>query len=728
MNRWHFDQQVDLKSGAGDVIWPNALMMEGDNEAHAWQVQVRDGGKAVDMSLYGVTAYFQRADGNTVVVVGSAEGDKATVLLPQSAYAVPGQLLGVMRASMGGSNMTLAACRWTVRNAPDGDYIDPGHVVPSLPELLDRIAEMESATAAANAAAGSVSDAKAAALNAAAEALAAAEDAEAARQAADQAAKAATDATKAAEDAWQALTGDVTQAKNAAEEAAEAANAAAAKATEAAGSVDASKSEAQAAAAEAREAAGSVDDAKGKALAAAGTANAAAQAADEARAGIQGEISALKSDMTAKADKAALTRTDRSLDALWKLNQGISYDFQTDAAAAYAKQVPSGAKLASVEEIGGKTVVWNQKDENNWASYSPAFIPTGIVEKNEREYTYTIDKLGNDLFTNTLTASVSLISGHKYYQSFMFQSDKTCEISIGCVNDNWSIKTYSQENVYIKYNYISIAAAPEKLYIGINKAESSGFVIGDTFSVRDIVIVDLTQLFGSGNEPTDITDSRIAWIEQYAAAHPEYNAGELVSADVESVKYNDAIIADIPASVRALPGYGWSAGSVANAIERTESGWKYVQKVGSVDLGSLNWTRDDRNQNVRTINKSDVKNPSDNAIKIDAICVDYEITSWSNLSITEANCIACSSKSFIGVVDDFIRNSSDMKEIKEHLSGVILYYELAEPIITDITEAMASALDAITVEAGGTLTFENTAKLPVPNIVEYAVKLSEVGA
>lgn len=54
-----------------------------------------------------------------------------------------------------------------------------------------------------------------------------------------------------------------------------------------------------------------------------------------------------------------LVKTDRKLDAIWKLNQGISYEFQTDDTEAYQKTIPSGAKLVSIERIGGKTTVWN---------------------------------------------------------------------------------------------------------------------------------------------------------------------------------------------------------------------------------------------------------------------------------------------------------------------------------------------------------------------------------
>lgn len=42
---------------------------------------------------------------------------------------------------------------------------------------------------------------------------------------------------------------------------------------------------------------------------------------------VKNEVASLKGDLTSKVDKTALVKTDRKLDALWKLNQGISYEF-----------------------------------------------------------------------------------------------------------------------------------------------------------------------------------------------------------------------------------------------------------------------------------------------------------------------------------------------------------------------------------------------------------------
>lgn len=45
------------------------------------------------------------------------------------------------------------------------------------------------------------------------------------------------------------------------------------------------------------------------------------------------------------------------------------------------------------------------------------------------------------------------------------------------------------------------------------------------------------------------------------------------------VKYSDDIY-PIPDAVKALPGYGWSAGNLYNAIVRRADGWDYIQRVG----------------------------------------------------------------------------------------------------------------------------------------------------
>ena len=143
-NNWLIEQEIDLQRGAqAPQVWPNALMLCGDNNAHTWRVTVMDCGEAAQVTG-SVTGYFVRPDGNTVAVQGSLAGNVASVVLAQACYAQEGDVKAVMRLSSGtGAKVTLAALILPVRNVLTDSIIDPGEVIPSLDELLAQIASME---------------------------------------------------------------------------------------------------------------------------------------------------------------------------------------------------------------------------------------------------------------------------------------------------------------------------------------------------------------------------------------------------------------------------------------------------------------------------------------------------------------------------------------------------------------------------------------------------------
>ncbi|RGI08048.1 hypothetical protein DXD23_12605, partial [Ruminococcus sp. TF12-2] len=64
------------------------------------------------------------------------------------------------------------------------------------------------------------------------------------------------------------------------------------------------------------------------------------------------------------AEIANLKLTDKELtrrvNALYDIGQGVTHKFETDSETAYAKTVPTGAKLMSVKSVGGRSIVWNQ--------------------------------------------------------------------------------------------------------------------------------------------------------------------------------------------------------------------------------------------------------------------------------------------------------------------------------------------------------------------------------
>jgi|GEM_PF-2642029 len=189
---WLINQVINLQNGAdAPRVWPNVLMMHADDMAHKWQVWVADGRTPVDMTGWLVTGYFVRADGYTVPVGGTVSGNVATVVLPQACYAVEGELTGILRAAKDGVVITLSALIFRVRKDLSDSYIDPDHKIPTLDELLAKIADMEAATLAGIEAADNANTAAQDAITATQDALGAAQDATDAAQGATLAAQAA---------------------------------------------------------------------------------------------------------------------------------------------------------------------------------------------------------------------------------------------------------------------------------------------------------------------------------------------------------------------------------------------------------------------------------------------------------------------------------------------------------------------------------------------------------
>ena len=120
-------------------------LFSGDNGGNKITVEVLDNGSAASLSG-SVTGYIIRDDNATVMVVGSLSGNKASIVLPNSAYTVIGRISIVVKVG----DTTVGACTAYVYRTTTDVIVDPGHVVPSIAELLAKIADCQSATTAAN--------------------------------------------------------------------------------------------------------------------------------------------------------------------------------------------------------------------------------------------------------------------------------------------------------------------------------------------------------------------------------------------------------------------------------------------------------------------------------------------------------------------------------------------------------------------------------------------------
>lgn len=136
--------QTDLKKPV-QVIRLQGNLFSGDNQGNLIGFEVLDNGSAAELTG-GVTGYIIRADGATVTVVGTLSGgNRCSIILPSSAYVIPGQTSIVVK----NGTMTVGACVAYVYKTTTDTLVDPGHVIPSIDELLAKIADCEAATAAA---------------------------------------------------------------------------------------------------------------------------------------------------------------------------------------------------------------------------------------------------------------------------------------------------------------------------------------------------------------------------------------------------------------------------------------------------------------------------------------------------------------------------------------------------------------------------------------------------
>ena len=86
-----------------------------------------------------VSANVIRPDGTTVPVSGAIDGNKAYVILPQAAYAVPGYVTIIIKVTQNTTVTTIAAIVANNMLSSTDTIVDPGTIVPSVQALIAQI-------------------------------------------------------------------------------------------------------------------------------------------------------------------------------------------------------------------------------------------------------------------------------------------------------------------------------------------------------------------------------------------------------------------------------------------------------------------------------------------------------------------------------------------------------------------------------------------------------------
>lgn len=438
------------------------------------------------------------------------------------------------------------------------------------------------------------------------------------------------------------------------------------------------------------------------------------------------EIGLIKEDLTSKADKTALAKTDRKLDALWKLNQGISYEFQTDDTEAYQKTVPSGAKMVSIKSIGGKTIVWNQLISDGAGELISAPV-NEVVEQGRNLF---------DCYGFSCT-SISNINAKRDiandYGTTISTIDPTNRLIVTQNKADGSTQTDYRNGYFaigirgLKYNTNYILAfdfTPTKMLIVdpmikllVNgKVDSDNSASDFTLNVKKHVTIKFIYNANNDVQFLELRNSGMSGIFE------NFQIEEGTTVATYSPYHKTSYL--IPQAILNLPGYGWSAGDARNEVNWENK--KYIQRVGKYTIDGSEIIFKENKYWVMTVTDFEKPRPSTK----NAICVNFKVTDTYS---KEWGGIIFRTKSNGFVFTDSESKFANADEVKDYFqqNNETIYYEINEEQIIDISDIIDNTFqEPIEVEAGGTLTFRNSHgddyRIPVPNSEEYVISLAEV--
>ena len=402
---------------------------------------------------------------------------------------------------------------------------------------------------------------------------------------------------------------------------------------------------------------------------------------------------------TAEIGRVKLTDKElkRRVDALFDIGQGVTHKFETDTDTAYTKTVPTGAKLMSVKSIGGHS-----------EAIDGEIISAGTTE---------IVEQGKNLFDKSGKENSDAYTIPMYYNG----SYKG--LKIPCENGDYTVSTKH------KSGYVS--GMSKSVYVFDSEIRTDNNITG-------LIIEHLTG-YGYNVDKTGIISVKHGYIilsvfSGESTGTDRKSFFDLCDIQIEKSPTATAYapyhsnVYQIPEAIKALPGYGWSAGTAKNYVDYENK--RYVQCVDSVDLGTLTWTAGE-SVSFKTHHLAGQKLTKNYDIAPNILCSKYPTKTqnelWGKINVTGIT-TAANVDGYVYLNDTAY---TDAAAFQQAMQGVMLYYELESPIVTDISTLIDDDfLRNIEVEAGGSVTFKggnDDYRIPVPSEEEYIVKLSEIG-
>lgn len=381
-------------------------------------------------------------------------------------------------------------------------------------------------------------------------------------------------------------------------------------------------------------------------------------------------------------------KQENRISALMKLNKGQTYDILPEEGESANRTAPSGAKYVSVDKVGGKSIVWNQQADTSKAVLTTKAGVT-LSRKENGKLFLSGTATGGDAWC--IAGSTNLVMGHKYLSKRVAEN---VPVRIDNATDGRSALNFTG-NLEVQ---TLTAPAVGNVYTPVKEG---GYINAEIVPF----IIDLTLMFGAGNEPTAEQFERMFPADSYP-----YNPGEIISSRTETITAGAETI---------TTGFPELRSTTAAHDYINMDGEQTIRNIGKIKFNELK-TKEFEN-GIFYILHSEI-----GAKPFNASCLTPGF-SFIDEELVGVKPGECNGRGYyfrfvapagIDTVDKFIEKYGDD----------YIYFELATPT-TEPVAVPEPLQEWLPVEAGGTVTFQNadeSKQLPVPNAVSWVRKLNEV--
>lgn len=395
---------------------------------------------------------------------------------------------------------------------------------------------------------------------------------------------------------------------------------------------------------------------------------------------------------------------------------GSHFETVTDTTPYLHRASPQDvASSMKLQKVVGGTIAWNQIAQKG----------DGIVNASTKSYdsstgvtTITPNYTSNSTGVYNLVPMANL-QAHKYYISIRIDTDNSGGFIFGFGSTASVVQVSS--GGYRRVERVSLwSASTLTLYA---KALESGWTSG-TYRFKDVMCIDLTQMFGStiadyiySLEQAHAGEG-VAWFKAlFGEDYYPYNSGELLSVKTSARKTYNADNVEIGSyalddnlTLRGIPKLDGNNELYYDGDTYASDG-TVTRRYGVVDLGSLNWLRDE-NQRFMSSSVSGIKLPISPNFHDGLVCAKYEANDSPITYRTVDKTIAKYTDGRLYILDSAY---SDAQTFKTAMSGVYLVYELATPT----TESADAYTQSQRVGATEEFVDGRTVEIPVGNVSEY---------